>query len=120
MSAVLKIYSDAGCTQEITTTYQLGPTSGLAGTPGEIYTTSVYLKNTGDKTASSIVLTETSDTDARGSYSLDDNTYENTSLTVGDLTAGSSQRIYIKISVAALTAIHVDEPLNFSCAGTTL
>jgi hypothetical protein len=118
LAAELKIYSDSACTAELSgTPYELD-LGELDGTNGETYTTSVLVKNTGADTAGVVTLTETSDTDSRGSYSLDDITYSTSSLSLGTLAAGASIRVYIKVVVAAATDTQLDEALNFTVAGT--
>lgn len=128
MAAELKVFSDALCTTELTGSpyaLQIGPTTGLNGTDGEIETVSVWVRNTGDVDISNVTLLETADTDARGEYSLDDNTYDQTTLDLGTmefgaLGEGDIVRVYIKVTVEALTAVHVDEPLTFTISGTHL
>ena len=127
MAAELKLYTTADCDVELSGgdpyTLQIGTASGLDGTDGETYVTSIWAKNTGTILLSAVALTETSDTDARGSYSLDGVTYNTTTITLGEMAiTGATQivRIYIKITVAASTAVHVDEPLNFTISGTYL
>lgn len=124
MAAELKIFSDSECTTELTGSpyaLQIGPTTGLDGTNGEIVKTSVWVKNTGDVDIANVVLTETSDTDSRGAFSLDDNTYNNTTVTLGNMAVSSAAiRVYIRVTVASSTAVHVDEPLNVSISGTHL
>lgn len=123
MAASLKIYSDSGCTSELTGnpyTFQIGPTTGLDGTNGEVKVESVWVKNTGTILISNIVLTETSDTNTRGQYSLDDVTYNQTTITLGNMAVNAVQRIYIKVTVPALSAVAVNEALNFSVSGTHL
>ena len=117
MGAEIKIYSDSACTTELSGTPYEIDMGELDGTNGETYTTSILVKNTGDETAGAVTLTETSDTDARGTYSLDDITYAN-SLNLGTMAAGAIVRVYIKVVVAASTTTQLDEALNFAIAGT--
>jgi hypothetical protein len=120
MAAELKVYTDAGCTVELTGTLQIGAVTGLNGTDGETVITSVWLKNTGDVTISNLILTETLDTAARGHYSLDGVTYNVTTITVDTLVTGAIQRIYIKVIIPPATAVETDTGLNFTCTGTHL
>lgn len=118
MAALLKIYSDSACTVELTGTPYALDLGEFDGTNGETKTTSILVKNTGADSAGAVALTETSDTDARGSYSLDDITYSATSLSLGTMAAGAIVRVYIKVIVAASTLTHTNEPLSFTVAGT--
>jgi hypothetical protein len=116
MGAELKIYTDAACLNELSAAAM--DFGELDGTNGETYITSVIVKNTGDATAGTVTLTETADTDSRGTYSIDDITYANSSLSLGAIAAGASIRVYIKVVVAASTTTQLAETLNFTVAGT--
>jgi hypothetical protein len=119
VAAELKIYSNSACAIELTgTPYELD-LGDLDGTNGETYITSILVKNTGNATNSSVVLTETSDVDARVQYSLDDIAYHQTTITLGDMDAGEIVRVYIKVTVATDTDTHDDEPFNFTIAGAS-
>jgi hypothetical protein len=236
MAAQLKLFSDLACTSELSGnpySLRIGPETGLNGTAGEVAIKDIYAKNTGDVLISNIVLTESSDTDARGQYSkggvfqietaaitvtsvtagdvtvtvtgalvtgttkavevtvaesdadtvvagkirtalnvseittnytiggtganvsltakataandtslniavegicgvvaittstntaigVADGSYNQTSIALGDMEIGDVVTIHIKVTVEALTAVHVDEPLNFSISGTHL
>jgi hypothetical protein len=125
MSANLKIYSNAECTTELVwnvNKYEIrfGPETGLNGTSGETLVSSVWVKNTGDILISNVSLSETSDTDTRGSYSLNGTDYNATTLTLGNMAVNDVVRVYVKIVVASGTQVHVDEPLNFTVSGTYL
>jgi hypothetical protein len=127
MSAELKLYSDSGCTTELSGgapyTIRFGAVTGLNGTAGESSVTSIWVKNTGTILISNVVLNETADVPTRGSYSLDGTTYNNTTITLGDMaTSGGTQivRVYCKVTVAPGTAVAVDEALSFSIGGTHL
>lgn len=125
MAAELKIFSDATCTTELTVNVdhyelQIGPNTGLNGTDGETITTSVWVKNTGTILISNVTLTETLDTNARGTFSLDDATYDATTLNLGNLAVSDIVRVYIKVTVAASTAPATNVPLNFTISGTHL
>lgn len=117
MAAELKIYSDSACTTELSGTPYSLDLGTLDGTNGEVKTTSILIKNTGDATNNTVVLTETLDTDARGQYSLNDITYHQTTIALGNMVAGAIVRVYIKLTVVALTETHDDEPLNFTITG---
>ena len=115
MAAELKIYSDSGCTTEITGTLNIGT---LDGTNGETKTTSIWVKNTGTVAQTGVVLTETSDVATRGQYSLNDSTYNQTTITLGDMALNAIVRVYVKVTVTALTAATSNVALNFSLSGT--
>jgi hypothetical protein len=118
MAAAIKIYSDSACAIELTGTPYTLDLGEFDGTNGETKTTSILVKNTGADTAGVVTLTETADTDTRGSYSIDDITYSASSLSLGTIVAGASVRVYIKVIVAALTTTKLTETLNFTVAGT--
>lgn len=128
MAAALQIYLDAECTSELTWdtdhyVLPIGPSTGIDGTNGGSVTTQLWAKNTGDILISGVTLTETSDTPSRGSYSLDDNTYNNTTITLGNMaTSGGTQIVtfYVKVTVAPSSSPGSGIALNFSLAGTHL
>jgi hypothetical protein len=49
-----------------------------------------------------------------------DGAYNQSSITIGEMAIGAVVTIHIKVTVEALTEVHVDEPLNFSISGTHL
>lgn len=120
MAANAQVYSDAGCTTELSivnNNYELslGPDFGLDGTVGEVYVKSIWVKNTGDRTIK-VILEEVLDAATRGSYSLDGNTYNATTINLGYMeTTGGTQivRVYLKLTVAEGTAAESDTALNF-------
>ena len=123
MAAEIKLYSDATCLTELTVdidhyVFQIGPSTGLNGTDGDVATTSVWVKNTGTILISNVALIETLDTDTRGSFSLDDMTYDDTTLPLGDMNVDDVVRIYVKVTVAASTSPATSVPLNFTISGT--
>jgi hypothetical protein len=125
MAANLQIYSDAQCTTELTVDsghyiLQIGPTTGIDGTNGGSVTKQLWAKKTGDILISGVTLTETSDTPDRGSYSLDDATYSDTTITLGDMDPTDVVPFYIKVTVAAESDAGADIALNMSIAGTHL
>lgn len=125
MAAELKIFSDDACTTELTVdvdhyTMRIGEETGLNGTDGEVVTTSVWIKNTGTILISNVTLTETLDTNTRGSFSLDDVSYNATTLNLGNLAVSDIVRVYIKVTVGASTAPATNVPLNFAISGTHL
>jgi hypothetical protein len=114
MPAELKIYTDSACTQELIGSLSFGE---LNGTTGETKVISLMVKNTGDAINSNVVLTETLDTSARVSYSLDDITYHQTTITLGDMNASDVIRIYVKVVVTASTLTELSTQATFTIAG---
>jgi len=114
MPAELKIYTDSACTQELVGSLDFGE---LNGTTGETETISLMVKNTGDAINSNVVLTETLDASARVSYSLDDITYHQTTITLGDMNASDTIRIYVKVVVSASTLTELSTQAEFTVAG---
>lgn len=101
MAAELKTYNEVGCTTEIVGLTDIGT---LNGTTGETVTKSIWVKNTGTVDQTGVTLTESLDAAARGSYSLDDSTYSQTTITLGDMDINDIVRIYVKVVVEAATA----------------
>lgn len=123
MAANLQLYSDAACTTELAIesgSYQLqiGPETGIDGTNGGTAIEEVWVKNTGDILISNVTLTETLDTPNRGSYSLDDISYHDTTVTLGNMDENDIVKVYIKVTVAPETPAGSNIPLNFSVGGT--
>lgn len=66
MSAIIKCYFDKDCTEEvfknaISYDMQLGPRTGLDGDTGEVYNTSIFLRNEGDCKAYNVRVKEVGD-----------------------------------------------------------
>ena len=125
MAAEYKIFTDAGCTEELTVvgdhyTLQIGETTGINGSDGASEVKQLWVKNTGTILMSNIVLTEVLDTPVRGSYSLDNITYNPTTITLGNLIVNAIVTFYAKITVAPSTSTGTGEVINFQLSGTHL
>lgn len=125
MAANFQIYTDAECITEITKvdgiySMRLGQITGLNGTDGEVLTTSVYIKNTGTVKISNMYLIESVDNYNQGSYSLDDITYNDSNLNIGEMLPEAIVRVYVKLTIPEGTAPANDVPLNFKVTGTHL
>lgn len=104
MSAIPKIYTNSGCTTELTKvegtyTLQVGAETGLNGDDGDSATVQLWLKNTGDETYQGVSITETADSGTRASYSLDNSTYHATTISLGDIAAAANKTFYVKVTV---------------------
>ncbi len=125
MAANLQIFSDAACTTELDLDagkyqLQIGPETGLDGTNGETETVQLWCKNTGDILVSAVTLTETLDTPNRGSYSLDDVTYNDSTITLGNMAINDVVTFYTKVTVASGSSAGSNIPLDFNLSATHL
>jgi len=123
MAANLQCYSDSNCTQELTGSpysLQIGALTGIDGTNGGNAVANIWVKNTGTILISNVVLTETSDTNNFGSYSLDGVTYNNTTITLGNMSTSAVVEVYVKVTVPSSTAAASTVALNFTLSGTHL
>ena len=105
MAGLLKVYSEATYTTEYTKdagVYVI-PFGTMDGTAGEVKTILLYTKNTGDQTLQNRSISETSDPELLQSYSIDNVTFQASTLALVDLAAGATQIIYAKITVLAGT-----------------
>jgi len=117
MTAQLKIYSDSACLNELLGTPYSLDFGNFKGVTGETKTTSILVKNTGAAINTNVVLTETSDVGARVQYSLDDITYNQTTITLGDMGVGDVIRVYIKVTVTASTSTLFNQQVTFDVTG---
>lgn len=123
MAANFQIFTDAECTVEVSKidgvySMRLGLDTGLNGTEGEMLTTSLYIKNTGTVKISNVNLIELLDENNRGTYSLDDITYQETNLNIGEMLPNATVRVYAKVIIPEGTAPANNVPLNFKVTGT--
>lgn len=106
MSAIVKIFSDAACTQELATdgsgnyTLFVGPDTGIDGNAGETVVKQLWMKNAGDEIYQGVSLLEITDTPNRVTYSKDNTTYAQT-LSFGDIAVNAVVTFYTKVVVAA-------------------
>lgn len=88
--AILKCYTDKGCTNEIekeasSYLYRLGPESGFNGTDGDYLTQRIYIKNVGNSNAYNVIIKEVGDTTNFFKMSTSLSSIENTVLNVGTI-----------------------------------
>ena len=124
-NAEFKLFTDETCLIDVAKidgvySMRLGSDFGLNGTDGEVLTNSLYIKNTGTVKISNMYLIESIDNFGQGSYSLDDITYQDSTLNIGEMLSDAIVRVYVKLTIVEGTAPANDVPLNFKVTGTHL
>jgi len=114
MAAQIKVYTDAACTQELTSvngeySYDFG-----APTDGQEVVTTLYAKNidTVDD-APAVVLEKTSDPRSYWQVSANGTTYYTSQCTLGDFAPGAVKPIYLKCYVPRGATEANDIAVNF-------
>lgn len=124
MSAIPKLFNDAGLTNELPkngSIYDIfvGPVNGLNGNIGEKVTRVIYLVNVGNQVYQNVTVTKSGDLNNRVTLSLDGTNFSN-SLKVGNINAGVSVPIYIKVTVAPGSAAGQGFTVNLTINGESI
>jgi hypothetical protein len=112
-----KIRTAMNATTDITTNYTVGGTGAnvtLTAKATAANDTSLNIAITGSNGITEAL------TSANTLAGVADGSYSQTSVSIGEVSISAIIPIRIKITVDALTPVHVDEPANFSISGTHL
>ena len=118
MSALIKLYSDVGCTTELCTSgtiYDLfvGPETGLDGNGGDRSDVVVYAKNVGNQIAVGARVVFNVNPSNRLSIRLTNTDYSTDTITVGDVAVSASFPVYLRLTIPTATLMDSNRP-NFS------
>lgn len=98
MSAILKVFQDAGLLQELGTVNGVYQDNYGQPLDGQETIKQRWVKNTGDVDAPAVVVTETQDTRGYILYSVDQQNWSNNAV-LGDMAVGATKTFYIKIAI---------------------